>query len=332
MSAKHESELLAKKVKSLIIDDDRKESESYNRGHPWSIVKLLLLGQWADVYSTIIKTYFPSYRFIDLLAGAGRTQIEEAQGKLVKGSVFVVDTFAQKYPFSKYVLVEHDTEKFNALTERTGVFGDRCEVISEDSNNVVGQIFEGYPYHNLVFIDNEGFNVNWKSIETILNAKADVIINYPTSMFERVARDQKSWGKLNEFFGDESWRLAKFDRKYSVKIYMENLKNSYESIKNQSSKTKIKAYVDNIRLGNDTYFYDIILVTKQGDYTNVWQNWKTELHEKNPKCMIDFVNGQSQCLDVFEGFSQEMSELQKKYPKSKQKPRDTTTQLERFFK
>lgn len=332
MSTKHDSELLAKKVRSLIIDDDKKEYESYNKGHPWSIVKLLLLGQWADVYSTIIKTYFTNYRFVDLLAGAGRTQIEDAQGKLVKGSVFVVDTFAQKFPFDKYILVERDSDKFNSLKARTSLFGDKCEVLCDDSNSMVEQIFAYYPFHNLVFIDNEGFNVNWKSIETILNAKADIIINYPTAMFERVARDQKSQGKLTEFFGDESWRHAKFDRKYSAKIYMDNLKNSYERIKNQNSLYPIKPYVENIRLGNDTYFYDIILVTKQGDYTNVWDSWKREFHEKNPNCMLSFIKGESQCLDVFDGFSQGISEIQKKYPKSKKKTKlNLNAKLESFY-
>ena len=229
-------------------------------------------------------------------------------------------------------MVEHDTAKFNSLKERTKVFGDKCEVLQENSNEVVGQIFDNYPHHNLVFIDNEGFNVDWKSIETILNAKADIIINYPTSMFERVARDQKSYGKLTEFFGDESWRLAKFSRRESLEIYMDNLKKTYERIKNQNSLYPIKAYVENIRLGNETYFYDIILVTKEGDYTNVWDCWKKEWHGKNPSCMIDFVKGESQCLDVFDRFSQGISEIQRKYPKSKQKAKkDSNMKLERFF-
>lgn len=330
MSTKHESELLAKKVKSLIVEDEGNDSESLNKGHPWSIVKLLLLGQWADVYSTIIKSYFDSYRFVDLLAGAGRTRIEETKGKLIKGSVFVVDTFAQKYPFTKYVLVENNSEKYNALKNRTSVFSDRCEVIPEDCNKVVEQIFADYPNHNLVFIDNEGFNVNWKSIETIMKAKADIIINYPTSMFRRVT-DNRTENALTEFFGDESWRLAKFDREYSAKIYMNNLKRMFEQTKNQTGKG-IEAYVDNIRLGNDKFFYDIILVCRKGDYTNVWCQMKQRWNEKNCNCMIDFVNGKSLCLDVFEGFSQEVSELDKKYPKRKATPKkDPTAKLERFF-
>ena len=330
MSTRHESELLARKVRSLIIDDDKKEDEFYNKGHPWSIVKLLLLGQWADIYSTIIKTYFTTYRFVDLLAGAGRTQIEETQGKLVKGSVFVVDTFAQKFPFDNYVLIERDTDKFNALKERTSLFGDRCEVLCEDTNSVVTQIFANYASHNLVFIDNEGFNVNWKSIEAILNAKADIIINYPTAQFERVA--QKSPSKLTEFFGDESWRETTFAREYSVNIYMENLKNAYERIKNKNSPYPINAYVENIRLGNKSYFYDMILVTKQGDYTNVWGSWKKQWHGKNPDCMLSFVEGKSLCLDVFDSFSHGVSEVQKKYLKSKKQPKPNhNAKLESFF-
>lgn len=322
MSTKRESELLAKKVKSLIVQGNGEDSESLNKGHPWSVAKLLLLGQWADVYSTIIKDYFHSYRFVDLLAGAGRTRIEETKSKLIKGSVFVVDTFAQKYPFIKYVLVENDVEKYDSLKGLSSIFGDRCDVIQEDCNKVAEEIFADSSYHNLVFIDNQGFNVNWKSIEAILKSKADIIINYPTSMFERVARDPKSSEKLYEFFGDYSWQLAKFDRKYSAKIYMGNLKRAYEKIKKQLTEKGIQAYVNNIRLGTKSFFYDVILVCKKGDYTKVWEQMKQRWNEKNCKCLIDFINGKTPCLDVFEGFSQEISKLDKK---------NNTVKLERFF-
>ena len=322
MSTKHESNLLAKKVRNLIVEGNEKNTESLNKGHPWSVAKLLLLGQWADVYSTIIKDYFYNYRFVDLLAGAGRTRIEETKSKLIKGSVFVVDTFTQKYPFNKYVLVENNPEKYESLKALTSIFGDRCDVIQEDCNKVVEHIFADSTYHNLVFIDNQGFNVNWRSIEAILKSKADIIINYPTSMFKRVARDPKSSEKLHDFFGDNSWQLSKFDRKYSVKIYMSNLKRAYEKSKKQLNNKGIPAYVNNIRLGTPSFFYDIILVCKKGNYTTVWEQMKQRWNEKNCKCLIDFINGKTPCLDVFEGFSQEISKLDKK---------NNTVKLERFF-
>jgi three-Cys-motif partner protein len=328
MSTKHKSDLLAKKIKSLIIDENAEDTGPYNKGHPWSVAKLLLLGQWADLYSTIIDSNFPSHRFVDLLAGAGRTEIKEAKGKLIKGSVFVVDTFTEKHPFVKYVLVENNSEKYGALKERTSIFKEKCEVIQKDCNKVVEDIFSDYPDHNLVFVDNEGFNVDWKSIETIMRAKADIIINYQTSMFKRVAQDSKSAERLDIFFGDDSWRLARFDRKYSAKIYMENLKTAYERIKKEVTNRHIKAYVKNIRLGNRSYFYDIILVCKQGAYTRLWEQLRTEWNQKNCKCLIDFINNKTSRLDWFEGFSAEVEALDSR---SKGKQVDPNESLERFL-
>ena len=268
---------------------------------------------------------------MDLLAGAGRTKIEETKGKLIKGSVFVVDTFAQKYHFSKYVLVENNSEKYEALKGRTSSFGDKCDVIQKDSNKVVEEIFADYPDHNLVFIDNEGFDVNWKSIETVMKTKADIIINYPTSMFQRVAQDPKSTGKLDGFFGDDSWGIARFDRKMSAKIYMNNLKRTYEKIKKNLTSRNIQAYVSSIRLGNESFFYDIILVCKEGDYTRFWEQLKREWNEKNCNCLIDFINDKTQCLEGFEGFGQELNDLGNKSKKKKQPPKDPNTKLERYF-
>jgi three-Cys-motif partner protein len=326
MSTKRESDLLAKKIKSLIIEDDGKDTLVCNKGHPWSVAKLLLLGQWADVYSRIIKSNFPSHRFVDLLAGAGRTRIEETENKIVKGSVFVVDTFSQKYPFCKYVLIENNSEKCEALKQRTSSFKERCEVIQKDCNKVVEEIFSNYPDHNLVFVDNEGFDVDWKSIEAIMKAKADIIINYPTAFFERIVKTSPD--KATKFFGDDSWLPARLDRKYSVKIYMKNLKKAYERIKKEKSSQKIPAYVSNIRLGNESYFYDIIIVCRQGPYTNYWKELRRDWYHKNCKCLIDFINNKTSRLDWFEGFSLKVEAIDNK---SKRKQVDPNESLIRFL-
>jgi len=326
MSTKHKSDLLAKKVKSLIIEENAEGKKPYNKGHPWSVAKLLLLGQWANLYSTIINSHFPSHRFVDLLAGAGRTKIKETKGKLIKGSVFVVDTFAEKHLFVKYVLVENNSERYEALKERTSFFKERCEVIPKDCNKVVEDIFSDYPDHNLVFVDNEGFDVGWKSIETIMKAKADIIINYPTSYFRRIVKTSPN--KATEFFGDESWRLAMSDREHSAKIYMENLKTAYERIKKEVTNRHIKAYVKNIRLGNSSYFYDIILVCKQGAYTRFWEQLRREWNQKNCKCLIDFINDKTSRLDWFEEFSVEVEALDSK---SERKQVDPNENLQRFL-
>jgi three-Cys-motif partner protein len=333
MSTKHDSELLSKKVKSLIVEEDAKDTLVLNKGHPWSVAKLLLLGQWSDLYSTIIDRNFPNsnYRFVDLLAGAGQTKISETHCKNIKGSAFVVETFSQKHPFSKYILVEKDTQKCEALRQRTQSLGDKCEVLQKDTNTVVGDIFSGYPDHNLVFIDNEGFNVEWKSIETIMKAKADIIINYPTSSFERASQDPKSSNKLDNFFGDNQWRYATYDRKYSATLYMDKLKSTYERIKYQIIGKQVPAYVSNIRLGNDTYFYDIILVCKQGPYTHYWDELRNDWNQKNCNCLLDFINDKTSRLDWFDGFGAKIEAIGNKSNKTLEPQKNPNTSLESFF-
>jgi hypothetical protein len=330
MSTKRESELLDRKVKSLVIEDDG-TALVFNKGHEWSVAKLLPLGQWADLYSKIINKNFQShnYRFVDLLAGAGKTKIEEVKGKLIKGSVFAVDTFAEMYPFSNYVLVENNREKNEALKIRTSVFAEKCEILKKDCNLVAEEIFANYPHHNLVFIDNEGFDVEWKTLETVMKAKADIIINYPTGMFRRVPSVSEE--KLNKFFGDESWRFAKYDRKYSMKIYMDNLKKAYERIKQETIGRHMSAYVNNIQLGNDTYFYDIILVSKTGPYTHYWEDLRDEFHKKSCDKLLDFINNKTSKLECFEGFNQKIQELNYKPKKTKAPQKDSTPKLEKFF-
>jgi hypothetical protein len=232
-------------------------------------------------------------------------------------------------------LVEENAKRYNALVRRTNVLGDKCVTIHGDCNEIVNQIFLDNTCHNLVFIDNEGFNFSWEGIKTVMGAKADIIINYPTSSFERVT-DRRTENALTEFFGDESWREAKFDRDYSAKIYMDNLRHQFEQIKHQSEQTKyMKAYVDSIRVGNDSFFYDIILVCRQGDYTSVWDVLKQKWNRKNPNFMVsvlDYINGKTPSLDAFEGFSKEVSELNKKYPRKKQTARKNSyAKLENFF-
>ena len=59
---------------------------------------------------------------------------------------------------------------------------------------------------------------------------------------------------------------------------------------------------------------------------------KKRWNEKNCNCLIDFINDKTPCLDVFEGFSQEVLELDRKHSKRKQPPeKDPNTKREMYF-
>ena len=75
--SKHELELKEKNVRHLLIEDNLTVCDEHYEGHPWSLVKLVLLGQWAYVYTAILKNWTGGIRYVDLLAGSGTTLIRK---------------------------------------------------------------------------------------------------------------------------------------------------------------------------------------------------------------------------------------------------------------
>ncbi len=252
-------------------------------GHPWSLVKLVLLGQWAWVYTSIMKKNWKGkIRYIDLLAGSGTTKIVETDD-VVKGSPFVVKYFAFG-PFDDYILIERDEERYTALKQNSKLLGEITEPIRGDCNRLVTQVFCTNSFHNLVFIDMEGFDLTWENMEKIVKSNSDIIINFPTSSFERTAALENQYC-LNDFFGDDSWIEKALDRESFLNLYMKKLEMTFNLSRNQTP------YVESIRVGNHSYFYDMILVCRYGDYANVWGGYmKDRWNWQNPQQMKKLLN------------------------------------------
>jgi len=127
-------------------------------------------------------------------------------------------------------------------------------------------------------------------------SKSDIIINFPTSSFERTKglENQKC---LDKFFGDDSWLDKVTDRDEFLNLYMNKLTNSFHKQRMQ------KPYSESIRVGNNSYYYDMILLCKDGDYVNVWgQYMKNKWNWENPqemKNLLDYLKGRETRLDAF---------------------------------
>jgi three-Cys-motif partner protein len=265
MTLKHELELKEKNVRRLLIDDDTFVCDKHYPGHPWSIVKLVLLGQWAHVYTKILGKYWKGgIRYVDLLAGSGTTQVQET-ADVIKGSPFVVKEFAFN-PFDDYVLVERNDERYKALCFNAKQIGNISEPRRGDCNRFVREIFNDQPYHNLVFIDMEGFDVYWESMLQIIKSQSDIIINFPTSCYERT-KAIEGQQVLDKFYGDDTWCDNAIGREEFLKLYMEKLAQNFLLHRRK------QPYVESIRVGNTTYFYDLILLCKYGGYVTVWGDY-----------------------------------------------------------
>ncbi len=294
MDAKHELELKEKNIGKLLLEKGMIVCEEHYPGHHWSLVKLVLVGTWAYVYTSILKkNWRGKIRYIDLFAGSGTTRIAET-GDVVKGSAFAAKHYSNK-PFDDYILIEKDEERYNALKQNSKLLGNITEPMRGDCNRLVKDLLNDPNYHNLVFADMEGFDLTWENMQYIIGTHSDIIINFPTSSFERTAALQNQHC-LNDFFGDNSWVDQAIDRESFASLYMKKLENTFHTIRSRTP------YVEPIRVGNRSYFYDMILVCKSGDYTNVWQYMKERWDWQNPKDMKSLLNhlkGRETRLDDF---------------------------------
>jgi three-Cys-motif partner protein len=303
--SKHELELKEKNVRHLLIGSDMVVYDEHYAGHPWSIVKLVLLGQWAYVYTVILKNWSGGIRYVDLLAGSGTTLIQET-GDIIKGSPFAVKEFAFK-PFDDYILVEKDEARYKALSQNAKALGKITPPIRGDCNRFVREIFSNQHCHNFVFIDMEGFDVTWESMEQIIKSKSDIMINFPTSSYERT-KALENQQCLDKFYGDNTWAEKAVNREKFLNLYMKKLSNAFRDSRKQTP------YVEAIRVGNRSYFYDIILLCKHGAYVDVWGNYmKSKWNWQNPREMqnlLNYLKGRETRLDSF-------------IPLSKHRPRNT---------
>jgi three-Cys-motif partner protein len=204
--------------------------------------------------------------------------------------------FAYK-PFDEYVLVESDKERYNALAVNAKSLGN-AKLLRGDCNDFVDQIFENKYSHNLVFVDMEGWDVTWDSMTKIIDSQSDIIINFPTSCYERT-KALESQRVLDLFFGDHTWADRANDREDCLKLYIEKLAKAFMHYREKP------AYVDEIRVGNSQYFYDMVLLCKQGGYVNVWGGYMKERwnmnNPKHTKKLLDQLQGRETRLDYFTG-------------------------------
>lgn len=304
------SEWTLEKIRALV--DSSAEligvSNLHYPGHAWSVVKLLLLWGWIYVYTTIIPKYFNNYRYIDLLAGSGTTYVEETSDVVV-GSPFIAYFFARN-PFTNYVYVEKRRDRCRALRQRAAkLIGDKARVLEGDCNELVQSILpEEKRAHSLVFIDNEGFDAVWNTIEAILEANTDSLILFPTSSVMRVAKSERTWSSLNRFYGSESWRDAQ-DEDDFLEIYLQQLKERFENLR------KKEGYISNVRVGSGQFFYDIVLTCKKGPYVRAWEYLKKRLDWKDPrtiKTTLDILKGRATRIDWFLDLQEKVASIKPK--------------------
>ena len=186
----------------------------YRDSGSWARDKLDYLERYISLFETAMRNKWPKRSFIDLFAGPGKCQDRDNEEVFLGSPLIALTT---KYPFTSYWFVDNDQQYIDVLKTRCSHFDDQIDQIEinfihGDCNTTVGKIVEQLSPSslNLAFLDPEGLELKWSTVETLAKVKRmDLIINFSQSGLKRVMPnecDKTSETIIDEFFGCRKWR------------------------------------------------------------------------------------------------------------------------------
>jgi len=283
---------------SKVVERLCEVSDVHYVAHTWTPLKLIALAYWVGVYTRIIPRHFNTFWYLDLLAGPGTDLIKET-GDVIVGSPFIAHFLARR-PFSRYVLVELDEERYRALRERALALSLPASIYHGDCNVIVRGLGLNAD-HMLVFADCEGLDVHWATIDKLLNRPSDLLLLFQTKELNRtLGRARQGLGdekKLELFMGDSTWRQAE-DADELLELYMVKL-------------LQYRDYVSNIKI-RGRFEYDLILACKQGPYVKAWEELKRRLEavtDEDAELALRMLKGEVKALDKFFSRQRKLSEF-----------------------
>lgn len=195
----------------------------------WSLEKYKLVGSYCDIFTSGMKDRWNQLVYIDLFAGAGHSKIIES-GKTYLSSALIAMSIPN--PFSKYILCEENTEKYEALKARVHKDYSRLNVtlINGDSNKIIDQVLKSIPPFKkgntllpFCFVDPYSLNLHFHTIEVLGSKRLmDFLILQALHMdgnrnLTKYLKDEND--KIALYLGNDNWR-AEFNE--SCKNYSAN--------------------------------------------------------------------------------------------------------------
>jgi three-Cys-motif partner protein len=189
----------------------------------WVKEKLFYVKRYIDVFEVAMRDKDWRKRiFIDLFSGPGKCIVRDTNEYLLGSPLLALQT---QYPFTDYYFVDMDAQNMAHLKVRSKaskVPEDHLNFLIGDANQQVIAItseiaridktfIQGLlPCLNLAFLDPEGLELEWKTVETLAGMKRmDLIIHYSqnglTRNLDRCFASQDDT-VIDRFFGDRNWR------------------------------------------------------------------------------------------------------------------------------
>jgi three-Cys-motif partner protein len=186
----------------------------------WTYDKLYYLNAYIDRFIVSMRRKnWRAIHYIDLFAGPGKNLLPD--GRIIAGSPLLALT--QKHPFDLYSFPDIEPANIDVLKRRCALqnasnpkitfrVGDANEVVKQvvkDINLIDKPITDKWSSLNLAFLDPEGLELHWDTVEKLASRRTDMIIYYSQMGISREAPKeihQQSPSTIDLFFGDTGWR------------------------------------------------------------------------------------------------------------------------------
>jgi len=185
----------------------------------WSELKLAIVAEYGERYTTAFKNTSLKKYYIDGFCGAG-LHVSKNRGVAVEGSpsrALKVDP-----PFDEFYFIDLAAKKTSYLE---GLYGNREDVhihTGDATDYLTKTLLPQIQYANynraLCLLDPYGLHLDWEVIHQAGQSKAiDMFLNFPVMDMNRNAIwrhpekvPESGIQRMNRFWGDESWRQAAY--------------------------------------------------------------------------------------------------------------------------
>ncbi len=298
LSKKLERALIKEYVEQIEANFNKEELYKANL---WTPLKLIALMWWLTVYSKIVPKHFSNYWYIDLLASSGANFIKQT-GDVILGSPLLSFLIPHE-PFKHHVFIELDPQKQRTLNRMLRHFAfSNYSILRGDCNIKVYDIPLNEIDHYFCFIDCEGLEVKWPTLEHLLRYRGDILFVFQTSGVNRVFSKAKrgyNMKALDDFCGGNWWQSCN-DIKDLLSQYMVKVKQKADNLR------KFENFVDYVRVKGKGggFVYEVILICRKGEYVRAWLDLKRKLEtleDKDVDVALKICKGELKTLNEFFG-------------------------------
>ncbi len=220
--------------KTLFLLSDSLPSKliTYDKDY-WTGLKLILERYYIPPYLNILAGRGRRVAYVDLFAGPGLNLLGTRKVPIPGSPLIPLMISDSKHQFSAFIFSDTDSAYVDALRKRVGLLKkappDNFTILQEDANRVVEQLpsilIKANVSHALVFIDPEGLEFRWSSMEKLVGrVNCDLIINFPSAGLNRNLHIESSAKTIRDFLGPGSDTIPDgAGEEWAIQTYRRNL-------------------------------------------------------------------------------------------------------------